>query len=127
MNQYSWETLKPISGFNGFYLASSKGYIKTVDHYKKGKGNSMRFYKSKIKYPVIDKNGYLRVKLYHNGKYKWLFVHRLIAETLIPNPKKMRIVKHKDNNNRNNNISNLEWGEIFVENLQAGHFHARAS
>ena len=38
-----------------------------------------------------------------------LLLHRIIAETFIPNPKNLLEVNHKDENKENNNISNLEW------------------
>lgn len=44
-----------------------------------------------------------------NGKRKNLSVHRLVAETFIPNPENKPVVNHKDNNPFNNHVDNLEW------------------
>lgn len=55
--------------------------------------------------PEQLKNGYLRVEL--QGK-KYL-VHRLVADTYIPNPDNLPCVNHKDHNRANNDVSNLEW------------------
>ena len=44
-----------------------------------------------------------------SGKRKYVRVHRLIAETLIPNPLNLPMVNHKDANKLNNAITNLEW------------------
>ena len=56
-------------------------------------------------------NDYLSVVLYLKGelKGKMKLVHRLVAETYIPNPDNLPEVNHKDGNKRNNHVSNLEW------------------
>lgn len=57
----------------------------------------------------IDRCGYREVLLSENGKTNNARVHRLMAETFIPNPDNLRDVNHKDGNKLNNDISNLEW------------------
>ena len=59
--------------------------------------------------PVKDKDGYLFVNLYKNGRPKIFKVHRLVAETFIPNPNNLPCVNHKDENKTNNTVENLEW------------------
>lgn len=54
-------------------------------------------------------NGYLFCKINVGGKYKNCYLHRLVAETFIPNPDNLLEVNHKDNNRKNNKIENLEW------------------
>lgn len=36
-------------------------------------------------------------------------IHRLVAETFLPNPNELLQVNHIDGNKHNNNIDNLEW------------------
>ena len=55
------------------------------------------------------KVGYNYVFLYKNNKRYVKSVHRLVATTFIPNPKKLPEVNHKDENTTNNKAENLEW------------------
>jgi hypothetical protein len=55
--------------------------------------------------PQINKDGYLVIEL----NEKNCKVHRLVAQTYIPNPLNLPVVNHKDGNKLNNNDWNLEW------------------
>lgn len=55
------------------------------------------------------KNGYMRVCFRVNGKVVNKLVHRLVAQTFLPNPDNLSEVNHKDCNPQNNSVSNLEW------------------
>jgi hypothetical protein len=57
----------------------------------------------------VDNVGYYQVSFRINGKKKYARVHRIIAETMIPNPNNYRQVNHIDGNKLNNELSNLEW------------------
>ena len=56
-----------------------------------------------------ERNGYLSVDLYSDGERKTKRVHRLVAETFLPNPDNKPEVNHIDGNKYNNDVSNLEW------------------
>ena len=45
----------------------------------------------------------------NSGKVKKFLVHRLVAQAFIPNNEKKEIVKHRDGDNENNDVSNLYW------------------
>mgnify|MGYP003395650508 CR=1 FL=1 len=56
-----------------------------------------------------DENGFLLVDLYKGEIKETRHVHRLVAETFIPNPENKPHVIHKDFNKTNNRADNLEW------------------
>lgn len=59
---------------------------------------------------VLDSSGYPIVKLYDNdSKPRTIAVHRIVADTFIPNPNNLECINHKDENKQNNSVDNLEW------------------
>ena len=99
------EIFKPITGYENSYEISNYGNVKSMKRtYKKGRSNIM-----KPSYSNRDKLVYRRVSLFKNSKQSNKYVHRLVAEAFIPNPKNLKYVNHIDNDGTNNNVSNLEW------------------
>ena len=103
------EIWKPISNYEGLYEISNKGQIKSVGRYIKSNHNNTRFQEEKIRKLTVNNKGYITVRLCKNGKYKTFLVHRLVAETFIPNPLGYNEINHKDENKTNNKVDNLEW------------------
>jgi hypothetical protein len=66
-------------------------------------------YFGKILKTYEDKDGYLRLSLFKNGKKFPRYVHLLVAETFIPNPKRLPQANHKDGIRNNPTADNLEW------------------
>lgn len=56
-----------------------------------------------------EKKKYMAVYLYKNKKRYYKTIHRIVAETFIPNPQHLPEINHKDENPGNNSIENLEW------------------
>lgn len=52
-------------------------------------------------------------------KGKGYYIHRLVAEAFIPNPNFCRVVRHLDDNPRNNHYTNLAWGKHGDNTLDA--------
>ena len=60
--------------------------------------------------PWIDSKGnYYMIRIIKDNVQYRKLVHRLVAETFVPNPNQLPEVNHIDNNPRNNNVNNLEW------------------
>ena len=98
------EIWKDVKGFEGYYKVSNKGNVYSVERMVRGRKCGGIMLK-----PRYDKDGYLLVGLCKNGKLKTKKIHRLVAETFIPNPNGFPEVNHKDEIKTNNELSNLEW------------------
>ena len=85
------------------YEVSTWGNVRSNQYSKRHKGTGHLL---KIHY---DRNDYGQVTFQVKGKRKTCYVHRLVAETWIPNPNGYTDVNHKDENPRNNHVDNLEW------------------
>ena len=83
--------------------------IKDLPQYEINTEGQIRNSNKHILSQSISNNGYYRVHLCKDGKAKWYAVHKLVAQTFIPNPLHLPEVNHKDENKLNNKVSNLEW------------------
>ena len=96
------QDIREIAGFEGYYVS----YYGEIFSTRKNGG----YYREMT--PMIlkeDKDGYLEVGLYHEGRRYFRRVHRLVAEAFIPNPNHLPQINHKDGNAKNNQVDNLEW------------------
>ena len=73
--------------YEGLYRVSNLGRILSLNYRNTGKAELMN--------PSDNGQGYLKVNLRKNGEDKKCFVHRLIAETFLPNPENKPQVNHK--------------------------------
>ena len=111
--EYSWlvqkilnkmeEVWKDIEGYEGLYQVSSCGRVKGLGN---GKSNNS---KERILKANKIRGCYLQVGLFKEGKRKHFLVHRLVANAFLPNPENLKYVNHKDENPKNNYVSNIEW------------------
>lgn len=103
---------KDISGYEGIYQITKYGDIRSLDRIVscrvKQKSLKMMQYGCKIS-TSQGKDGYEHVSLSKNGKPSLFSVHRLVANTYLPNPENLPQVNHIDCNKQNNDVSNLEW------------------
>ena len=112
------EIWKPVVGYEGIYLISNKGNLKSVSrtiHYKDGR---TEFREGKIRKANIIM-GY-RVFLLtdgNGGKRKNMKASRMVAMAFIPNPYNKPCVDHKDTNTMNDCVENLHWVTHSENNL----------
>ena len=88
---------------------STLGRVRTLDRTVSSKGNGTRLAKGLILKQRDNGKGYLRVNIQINGKQTTKNIHRLVAQTFIPNPDNLPQVNHRDCDRANNNVDNLEW------------------
>lgn len=94
------EEWRPIAGAEDMYMVSNTGRIMSLNYRMKGQ--------SKVLKPRLH-NGYFYITLKIGDRKRSVGIHRLVAETFIPNPDNLPCVNHKDENPPNNNVENLEW------------------
>ena len=73
--------------YEGLYKVSNLGRILSLNYKNTGKAELMT--------PGKDKDGYFQVGLSKNRKYKMCKVHRLVAQTFLPNPENKPCINHK--------------------------------
>ena len=106
MNEELW---KDIAGYEGLYQVSNMGQVKRLCTKVNAKNNSTRIKKEKILKKATYSWGYEYVCLSVNVKREKKKVHRLVAETFIPNPNNLPQVNHINGVKNDNRVSNLEW------------------
>ncbi len=103
------EEWKNVKDYRGFYQVSDLGNVKS---FVNGEKMVPKYNVSKGYHEVILCDPYTK-------KRKRYMVHRLVAETFIPNPNNKPCVNHIDGNKKNNCVNNLEWCTYGENNIHA--------
>ena len=114
------EIWKDVKGYEGLYQCSNLGRIKSLDREitVTRKNTFTKLLKGGIR-TQQNRTGYKAITLFKDGKRATYYVHRLVAETFIPNPMNLPMVNHIDEIRTNNCVFNLEWC-THQENLTHG-------
>ena len=95
------EKWRYIKGYEGYYMINTYGLVLSC---RPRNGDE------KYLSPALNK-GRFRVVLCVDGKPQATSVHKLVAETFIPNPNNRSYAKPKDGNYLNCEVRNLMWKE----------------
>lgn len=98
-----------IYGYENYYQISNKGRVRSLDRTVNTRGGT-RVVKGKIlSNNKTNGNGYRIVALSKNGNVKNKYIHRLVAESFIPNCEHFSEVNHINGDKSDNCVLNLEW------------------
>ena len=95
------EEWKPVKGYEGKYMVSNMGRVKSLNYKRTGKEEILK--------ASDNSYGYLYVNLCKDGKGKWYRINRLVAQAFLENPQNLPEVNHKNEDKTDNRVENLEW------------------
>lgn len=102
------EIWKDIEGYEGLYMISSMGRVKSVDRQVR-KENYFRTVRENFLKQRLGKHGYVQVTLCKDGRMKTYLIHRLVAKAFIPNPESKPYIDHINTIKTDNRTDNLRW------------------
>lgn len=91
-----------IRGYEGLYQVSNLGRVKSLPR----RTNNQHCYGLIMK--QHNSYNYLKIQLKKNNKYKWFFVHRLVAMAFLDNYNENLQVNHINGIKSDNKVENLE-------------------
>lgn len=101
------EEWRDIAGYEGYYQISNMGRVRSVTRTFLRSDGSTATYKGRVLVPLG--RPYHHVTLSKNNRHNRARVHRLVAQTFIPNPDNLDCVDHINNVKTDNRAENLRW------------------
>lgn len=95
------ELWKEVPEAAGRYYVSTLGRLLTIAW----KGTSQ----ARVMKPALDPCGYMRTMIVRDGRTRTIKIHRLVAQTFLPNPANLSDVNHINGIKSDNRPENLEW------------------
>lgn len=120
------ETWKDVVGYEGSYMVSNLGRIKSLDRKAPHPKGGLKNIKGRSISLTEKENGYLFFLPFANGEKKMMYAHRAVAQAFIDNPGGFAEINHIDENKKNNRVDNLEWCDR-KHNINHGTGIARAT
>lgn len=96
------EEWRPVREFEGIYEVSNFGVIRRA-------ADSKSWAKGRVLKQVLDRGGYLQVRLYQGNDGITRKVHRIVVEAFVGLRPKGFDINHKDSDKTNNHLFNLEF------------------
>lgn len=93
------QVIKDVVGYEGIFSVTKNGMV-----FSKRSQKFLAYY--------TNNNGYREISSKiggRTGKCICIRIHRMVAESFIPNPENKPFVNHIDGNKQNNHVDNLEW------------------
>ena len=90
-----WEFIV-INGEKTNYMVSNLGRVENINT-------------GYVLAPIMNRDGYLLVRLSNKGKQKNYLIHRLVAIAFLPNPDNLPQINHINEVKTDNRLINLEW------------------
>lgn len=105
------EIWRPVVGYEGLYEVSNMGRVRSLNREVNNRNNTTRVIEGKIIRQIKRRKGYVSVNLNKNGSHQAKLVHRLVAETFVPNPENKPFVDHivPVLSGGTNHADNLRW------------------
>jgi hypothetical protein len=110
----SEELWAPIKGWEEYYHVSTYGRIKSlsrvIEKCRLDIDHVFKYYKKeRIRKSCYNNKGYNTLLFCRDGVQHTIMVHRIVAETFIPNPYNLPDINHINCIRSDNHVENLEW------------------
>lgn len=112
-------TWKEIIGYEGRYEASDDGQIRGLTRSVKHNYGGLKIVRGVVIKHGFTTQGYASLDLCKEGKATTRLVHRIIAETFIPNPANLPQINHINGIKTDNRVANLEWVSVSGNQLHS--------